>query len=73
MNKKTVWVCLRANIDIGLKIFSLLFWFCKKKTIMIIGGGGGYAFIISFNIKFYEVKRITVNIVHNILTSFSLK
>lgn len=38
---------------------------------MIIGGG--YAFIISFNIKFYEVKRITVNIVHNILTSFSLK
>lgn len=72
MNKKTVWVCLRANIDIGLKIFSLLFWFCKKKNIMIIGGGG-YAFIISFNIKFYEVKRITVNIVHNILTSFSLK
>lgn len=71
MNKKTVWVCLRANIDIGLKIFSLLFWFCKKKNIMIIGGG--YAFIISFNIKFYEVKRITVNIVHNILTSFSLK
>lgn len=39
MNKKTVWVCLRANIDIGLKIFSLLFWFCKKKNIMIIGGG----------------------------------
>lgn len=40
MNKKTVWVCLRANIDIGLKIISLLFWFCKKKKHHDYRGGG---------------------------------